>query len=159
MVKGFERGLIFVVEKKEDVAADVYGLFIGGATTAVTNAGLYLGYRSPAYAAISQAHYANGLNYYPPMGFTKTPTIHSFWFSTSGGKKYWNNGGVTPEASEPTQTAALISFDRLRIANSFPFHYYKGDIAEIIMFNRALSEKDRQSVESYLSKKWSIRIS
>ena len=52
-----------------------------------------------------------------------------------------------------------ISYDGPRIANCFTINYYKGDIAEIIMFNRALSEKDRQSVESYLSKKWSIRIS
>ena len=150
---------IFVVEKKEDVAADVNGLFIGGTNPTAANTALHLGYRTPAIATITQDHYSNMLNYSPPMGFTKTPTIHSFWFSTSGGKKYWNNGGVTPEKSEPTQTAALISYDGPRIANCFTVHYYKGDIAEIIMFNRALSEKDRQSVESYLSKKWSIRIS
>lgn len=74
---------IFVVEKKEDVAADVHGFFIGGTNTTAVNAALHLGYRTPAIATITQDHYSNVLNYSPPMVFTKTPTIHSFWFSTS----------------------------------------------------------------------------
>ena len=87
--------------------------------------------------------------------------MHSFWFSTSGGKKYWNNGGVDVDASNlPTglQTAALVSYNGAKIA-LYQTYYYKGDIAEIIMFSRALSDKDRQAVESYLSKKWAIKIS
>jgi hypothetical protein len=52
----------------------------------------------------------------------------------------------------------LVSYNGAKIA-LYQTYYYKGDIAEIIMFSRALSDKDRQAVESYLSKKWAIKIS
>jgi hypothetical protein len=37
-------------------------------------------------------------------------------------------------------------------------YYYKGDIAEIIMFTSALTTEERQAIESYLSQKYSITI-
>ncbi len=37
--------------------------------------------------------------------------------------------------------------------------YYHGAIAEIILFNRALEEQERQSLEQYLALKWQIDIS
>ncbi len=36
---------------------------------------------------------------------------------------------------------------------------YNGDIAEIIIFSRALTTEDRKEIEKYLSKKYSIKIS
>lgn len=36
--------------------------------------------------------------------------------------------------------------------------YMEGDIAEIIIYDRALSTKERQEIEAYLAKKWSIKI-
>lgn len=36
--------------------------------------------------------------------------------------------------------------------------YLNGDISEIIVFNRALSVKETESVQAYLSKKWSIKL-
>jgi prepilin-type N-terminal cleavage/methylation domain-containing protein len=154
---------IFVVEKNDVKGA--YNLFIGcvgvdGPSDA--RRCLHLGQRDNN--VITQDHYydpASQLDYSPPQGLTNAPTIHSFWLSTSpsnGGKKYWNNGGVTPDKSEPTQNLPLLSNNNARIANMTTGHY-KGDIAEIIMFNRALLNEDRQSVESYLSKKWGIKIS
>jgi hypothetical protein len=35
-------------------------------------------------------------------------------------------------------------------------NYFYGDICEIIAYNSALSDPDRQSVESYLNNKWAI---
>ena len=145
---------IFVVEKNGLTSSQ--GYFLGGADISKANVNLHLGYRS--LSTITQDHYANGINYTSPS-YSMTPVIHSFWFSTSGGKKYWNNGGVTPEASSSTQTTALVSYAGAKIALTYDSAYYKGDIAEIIMFSRALSDKDRQAVESYLSKKWAIKIS
>jgi len=151
---------IFVVEKNGGPAGTSPRYFLGG-EAAVVNGNLHLGYRNTNYS-ITQAHYGNDLNYTrtPALHIT-APAMHSFWFSTSGGKKYWNNGGVTPEASDSTasQTAALVSYNEARIALNGTTQYYKGDIAEIIIFSRALSDKDRQAVESYLSKKWAIKIS
>ena len=36
--------------------------------------------------------------------------------------------------------------------------YFKGGLAEILVFNKALSERDRIAVQSYLSKKWNIKL-
>ena len=36
--------------------------------------------------------------------------------------------------------------------------YFKGKIAEIIIFNRSLSSEDRREIERYLGKKWNIKI-
>jgi len=141
---------IFVVEQKGNATDG--GYFLDG-SNGVPNGNLHLGYRSGF--RITQAHHDSDMNYtLPSSSYGTTPVIHSFWLSTSGGKKYWNNGGVTPEASEPGQTIVLSSYIGARIG-----YYYKGDIAEIIMFSRALSDKDRQAVESYLGKKWAIKIS
>ena len=149
---------IFVVEKNGGLTGVSPSHFLskGDSATNATNAALHLGYRTSG--VITQAHYNNDMDYTPPS-HRMTPTMHSFWFSTSGGKKYWNNGGVTAEASASTQTAALVSYNGAKIAVNVAAQYYKGDIAEIIMFSRALSDKDRQAVESYLSKKWAIKIS
>jgi len=149
---------IFVVEKITNSSSK--GYFIAGEDTrALQNINLHLGYR-PDNNKITQDHLFSGIDYTPPS-YVMAPAMHSFWFSTSGGKKYWNNGGVTPEASTSTasQSAALVSYTGAKIALYQDGEYYKGDIAEIIMFSRALSDKDRQAVESYLSKKWAIKIS
>jgi len=147
---------IFVVEKITNLSSK--GYFIAGEEKSplVHNTNLHLGYR-PDSNKITQDHFFSGIDYTPPS-YVMAPAMHSFWFSTSGGKKYWNNGGVTPEASLSTQTEALVSYNEAKIALNTST-YYKGDIAEIIMFSRALSDKDRQAVESYLSKKWAIKIS
>lgn len=36
--------------------------------------------------------------------------------------------------------------------------YFDGDIGEIVVYDRALTEKERQDIEKYLSKKWNIKI-
>jgi len=36
---------------------------------------------------------------------------------------------------------------------------YQGDLGEIIIYNRALSDFERQQIEQYLSKKWAIKLS
>lgn len=38
------------------------------------------------------------------------------------------------------------------------FEYFRGDIAEIIFFNRNISNDERIDVEKYLAKKWAIKI-
>ena len=57
------------------------------------------------------------------------------------------------------------------ISNAYPFNigyfnnvgarqeFFNGYFAELIIFDRALTTKERQSVEKYLSQKWKIKIS
>ena len=38
------------------------------------------------------------------------------------------------------------------------FEFFRGDIGEIIIYDRALTDNERKDIEKYLSKKWSIKI-
>ena len=42
--------------------------------------------------------------------------------------------------------------------SSVSSQYWNGDIAEIIVFNRALKTEERQAVEKYLGQKWGIKV-
>ena len=37
------------------------------------------------------------------------------------------------------------------------FEYFRGDIAEIVIFSKFLNDEERKSVEAYIMKKWSIK--
>lgn len=53
-----------------------------------------------------------------------------------------------------TSTTTLVIGTR-SVAGALPMN---GDIAEIIIFTRALSDQERSDVESYLSEKWNIEL-
>ena len=36
--------------------------------------------------------------------------------------------------------------------------YFDGDLAELIVYEKATSDSERKSVEEYLSQKWNIKI-
>jgi len=42
--------------------------------------------------------------------------------------------------------------------SDYTINYFDGDLAELIVYNRALLDSERRSVEEYLSKKWNIKI-
>ncbi len=146
---------IFVVEQRRDNDNESY-LF--GGTDSTPAANLHIGYRDTG--TITQAHFGSDLNYNIAAYSAPIPRIHSFMFSASAGKKYWMNGGTTPEASNSSQTTALISYAGAALGGyRSNGNYYNGDIAEIIVFTRALKTEERQSVEDYLSKKYAIKLS
>lgn len=144
---------IFVVEQRR-VANSGYLPFIGG-TTLSSNNNLILGYFDNT--TIIQSHYDNHLTYSIPSFSSPTPKIHSFFFNNSDGKKYWINGGITPNASASGQTTALSTFEGAAIGR-YDNYYFNGDLAEIIIFKHSLKTEERQAVENYLSKKYGIAI-
>lgn len=147
---------IFVVEQRTSNKSNNF--FMGG-STAATNKDLVLGYA--ADTTIKQAHYGNDLSFTIQAFVNPTPRIHSFWFSasTGGGKKYWLNGGNSADASDSSQTESLTDYLNAYLGRYFTNNYFFGDIAEVIIFNGALKNSERQSIETYLSKKYSIVIS
>lgn len=50
------------------------------------------------------------------------------------------------------------TFTRYRAGNSTGANYLQGDIAEIIVYSRALSTTERQQVEQYLAQKYAITL-
>jgi hypothetical protein len=45
------------------------------------------------------------------------------------------------------------------IGVTYSTEYMNGQIGEIIIFDRALKTEERKSIEQYLGKKWSIKVS
>ena len=145
---------IFIVEQRMANISENY--FIGGGNNSV-NGNLHVGYRTNT--SITQDQYANGIDYngIPPYS-SPIPRIHTFFLNTSSGKKYWLNGGDTPDASNSGQTTPLNSYDNSTIGR-YLNQFFSGDLAEIIIFKRALQTKERKEVEDYLSKKYDIKLS
>lgn len=144
---------IFIVEQRRSNAT--WSPLLSG--SAGTNANLIIWYEG---TAIRQSHFGSDLNISVPAYSSPITKIHSFWFSqssTSGGKKYWANGGITPAGANSAQTSPLTSYAGAAIGASIPFGFYlNGDIAEIIMFTRDLKIEEKLLVEGYLAKKYNI---
>jgi prepilin-type N-terminal cleavage/methylation domain-containing protein len=145
---------MFIVERK--IATDTW-MFHPGGVACGTNECLHIGYRTNNWLTL--AFYANDLecngasiSACAPLANSQT-RIHTFYFSKSVGRKYWLNGGVNPEVSDSV-LSAINSPKTNKIGNA-----YNGEMAEIILFNRALKNEERQSIEDYLSRKYSIKIS
>lgn len=86
-----------------------------------------------------------------------TPTIMSM--SCAGTTlKAWKNGTLFYNGAFNVGT---VTFDRFTIGArpNPPDYFYVGDIAEIIIYNRALSDSEVASIEDYLGNKWGIAIS
>ena len=141
---------IFVVEAR---GSDNDNVFLCG-NELVANKILILGYTLSDQ--IIHTHYGSDLIKVIPHFKSSISRIHSFIFSKINGKSIYTNSGTgTPNIS---QKLPLISYSGSSIGNCMNLIYFNGTIAEIIIYSRALTDKERQGVESYLSKKWGIKL-
>ncbi len=154
---------IFVVEQRKSNAD---GFFFGSSSASLSsNDRITLGYQAnPPMIIFSQNNNDSGATidgYSAPI-----PKIHTFRFDTS----------LQPEESHNYRlNAAALSLTDIRnssntqiSSNSFAAigynlglnysGYFNGDIAEIIIYTKALNTDEINSVEKYLSKKWGIAI-
>jgi len=147
---------IFVVEQRRSNKASNFfmaGLGNGGSDN------LVLGYQ--LNATFLQSHYGDDLTISISPFSSPIPTIHTFRFSqtTGQGKSYWLNGGNV-EGADIAQTSPILSLSGYTLGRfAAGVSYYLGDLAEVIIFTRALKTEERQSIETYLSKKYGIKIS
>jgi hypothetical protein len=141
---------IFVVEAR---GSDNDNVFLCG-NELVANKILILGYTLSDQ--IIHTHYGSDLIKVIPHFTSSISRIHSFIFSKINGKSIYTNSGTgTPNIS---QKLPLISYSGSSIGNCMNLIYFNGTIAEIIIYSRALTDKERQGVETYLSKKWGIKL-
>ena len=111
---------------------------------------LHIGYRNNTVFTFD--YFYNGIDY-SSNNLPGTQTrIHTFYFNKLSGKKYWLNGGVTPDASDNNLNSLATG-----ITHKLGFSY-NGYIFEIICYNRAINENERIDIEKYLSKKYSVPI-
>lgn len=73
----------------------------------------------------------------------------------SGTHEMWINGGVSSPVSR-TKTSAGLSGGAFSVGNYGPSAGYGlyGDVAEILIYDRSLTDTERQNVYSYLSARW-----
>ena len=152
---------IFVVEQRRSNGSNNY--FMGGSSTSAY-ANLILGYLSNS--ELRHSHYTDQLLYSSiPSYANPTPRIHTFIFNNLGGtsasgKRYWLNGSgssSTTNASDALQITPITSYAGSAIGRAFS-HYFNGDIAEIIIFSRNLTTQERLGIESYLGKKYGVKV-
>ncbi len=145
---------IFIVEQRR--SGSNLSMFLGG-TDSTNNSNLNVGYASDT--SIRHSHYGATTNDFTIPAFSSPkPAIHTFLFNKVTGQKYWQNGGASSEDNDGAFTAAISSYNGSAIGR-YLGNYFSGDIAEIIIFNRALRTEERQVAETYLSQKYGISIS
>lgn len=147
----------FVVEQRRTASAQY---FVGGAQDYGNDVNFHMGYGSSTGLRVGNYGYNVGVQFFDltvPAYTVPIPTLHTFIHSNNYGKKYWYNGGVSPDASN-TNTAPLVQFSQPAIGLTTG-NFYNGDIGEIIIFSRALDDSERIAIEGYLSRKYGIKIS
>ncbi len=83
---------------------------------------------------------------------------------TSHGITFFQNGADSGQLDTNTGTSPIAVTDPLLIGKpsvsvAAASHYFHGYIGEIIIFDRALKKEERQSIETYLGKKWGVTMS
>ncbi|MFT6106338.1 MAG: prepilin-type N-terminal cleavage/methylation domain-containing protein [Rickettsiales bacterium] len=138
-------------------------MIIGG-TSGSANNNLHMGYNNDNFHIAHFGQTDAGTDYigFAVPGYTSPIfQIHSVIFNHSFGKSYYENGG-TP----PTATQVVTSLEARTHLAAWPgsgmgrreVDFFNGDIAEIIIFSKALNDQEREDVEAYLSFKYDIPL-
>jgi len=148
---------VFVVEQRGVATSGTVGRFLslGGLATTPNSIG---------YSGALAIGDSNGGSSSVPGYVVNSPVISTFLASNiTGGasnttRSVFVNGAVGStvgtNGSVITATASgLIGADIATTASS-----YNGDIAEIIIYNRALKASERNDIQGYLSKKYGIKV-
>ncbi len=143
---------VFIVEQRRSSGG--WMALIGG-TSNTPDADLQITYKNTSTLTMTQL---NGeLNYTLSAYSAPVQRFHTFLLNSSVGRKYWLNGGTAVDASD-SNTGVLSAYAGSAVGKAIS-GYFNGDIAEIIIFKRALRTEERQLIEDYLIKKYRIKIS
>lgn len=145
---------IFVVEERiVTMATANYFLGLGG-----TSGSNSFGYNATGKAAIATNPSITSIAV-PALAATLPkiiPRILTFYSNSANSTNYVFVGG-TPGANSGSATKITLNSTTGYIgAGSSTAGWYSGDIAEIIIYNRALTIDERNNIQYYLSKKYSI---
>lgn len=129
-------------------AATGNSYFFGSGFNGV-DATLHMGYRNANTFTFAQ--YADDLNWTAPSDFGfSTPRIWTGRLDANASQNIFLNGVL--EASRTAGSLpGTITNGSIGLAN---FGHYNGDLAEILVYNRDLTDAERILVEQYLSQKW-----
>lgn len=105
----------------------------------------------------------NGNNPTPqvPLGLTAQKSYILFVETKLAPNKVltlYKNGSLVSSATDESDNDTAWSDPRIGSVN-FDLTFYNGKIGEVIIYSGLLTEEERSSITSYLSKKWNIKIS
>ena len=147
---------IFVIEQKRaTISTQTFLLDMGG--TGSTGETILLGWNTDTKIILDKW---NGGISYTNSAFaysSPTPRMHTFRQDSSG-SKYWSSGGTATDSTHVSTSTLVLSGSSSYLGRSGCCGSYNGDIAEIIIYTRALTTEERKAIESYLSTKYSITI-
>lgn len=154
---------IFIVEQR---TSDSGYQFIFGGSSSNLYEGLHIGYRNST--TVTNDRGGNGVDCTVPSlsNSPETSRIHTALFSSStitlrSGGTFLGTAHYTNDSSYCNNTPItypLTAFPDASIAQFRSIHFYSGYLSEIIIFTRYLGESDRKKVESYLGKKYDIKV-
>ena len=86
----------------------------------------------------------------------EVPFIYSTIFDGMSNNSYINgDGSLFANPTVNSTTSGNFDLNNIRLGKRFTnAAYWKGNIAEIIVYSKALSTYEREAVESYLKSKW-----
>ena len=67
------------------------------------------------------------------------------------------NGVLATQMNVPDARSTGTNYNMISGNPWVNFEYFRGDIAELVIFSKFLNTEDRQAVEAYILKKWSIK--
>jgi prepilin-type N-terminal cleavage/methylation domain-containing protein len=142
----------FVVSDDESTTDAVRGVFQNGAA----NTGF--GYTNTATASTRAVTLGASTTALSTTAYARAPEIVSATYDGTTLKTYRNGGNLTSTTglTAVTPTGAMFVGGN---ATQTTATSWVGYISEIIIFNNALKDDDRKSIEQYLSKKYGIKVS
>ena len=147
---------MFVVFKQLSLGNNEYGVVFGSSSSIQP---LFCMMTNSSQLAAQQRTDAGTLTAaYSSVSSTSAYRVQSIVLSSSNLTVFNNGTSVASSSFSPAQTTlntfTLGTWRRSGSMNGIAF--LRCDMAEVIIYNSALSTSDRESVESYLSTKWGI---
>lgn len=145
-LSGFEGFTIFVVDVVREIPSATY--FLGTSFNNV-DATLHFGYRSANQFTLAQ--YADDLNWTAPTNFASaTPRLWTLRLDSGASQTIFLNG-----LQRATRGATGAPDNLLQgFVGQASGGSYRGDLAEVIVYERGLDDTERMAVEKYLTHKW-----
>ena len=139
---------VIAVDVANTNAANGNSYFFGSGYNGVDQT-LHMGYRTAD--TFTFAEYADDLNWVAPVNFTfPTPRLWTGRLDSSGNQNIFLYGILEATRAANNYPGTLTN-GAVGVANG---GHYNGDLAEIVVYNRDLSDTERETVEQYLTHKW-----
>jgi len=144
---------VFVVERRRSARSANYVL---GGTATVTSSNLLLGYHAASTLRLSS--YSDQLDAAAPA-FTSASAepgrvLVGRW--SNGARSLLSNGAVLASDASPNPLAGWAGAAIGRANADGTLAYYDGDVGEVLLFRRAISDADRTTIVRGLMRKWSL---